>query len=101
MNATCVPFNSSTIAAPLTLQLSQTCYGYSVNSLKYEMCLSPFVIFFSYNNMLFCQDFLLLPHGFIYIPNTKQRREPISLLEVKLQQAVNENAKVKDKHIVS
>jgi len=51
--------------------------------------------------MLFCQDFLLLTHGFIYILNTKQRREPMSLLEVKLQQAVNENAKVKDKHIVS
>ena len=49
--------------------------------------------------MLFCQDFLLLTHGFIYILNTKQRREPMSLLEVKLQQAVNENAKVKDKHI--
>ena len=63
-------------------------------------CVYRILSFFPLQQHVILSGFLITDtYCYIYIQHTKQRREPMSLLEVKLQQAVNENAKVKDKHI--
>ena len=75
-------------------------YGYRVNQLKYKMSLSE--IGSSTPNILFwCLSRSLITVAYVFmIQHIKLRRatEQIKLLERKLQQAVNNNAKLKVKH---